>query len=383
MFDTSSEPRAARRGGLVARFRAWQIRLISDPGFQRVAARNPLLRVVARRDAARLYDLTAGFVYSQVLLACIELDLFEHIADRTVALDDLAAAIDLSPDRAERLAQAAAALDLLVRTRDGAYRLGRLGAATRGVPGLPDMIRHHAMFYRDIADPIALLRGRVSPELAAFWPYVMGADATAFAPGVADSYSDLMASSQILVSQETLAALNFRGHRRLLDVGGGSGAFLSAVLAATPRLEGILFDLPQVVASAADRFARAGQQDRIDVVGGSFRTDDLPTGADVITLVRVAYDHDDHTVRGLLARIRAALPPGGRIVISEPMSGGDRPSRAGDAYFGFYTLAMTTGRARSAARHCELLTEAGFSSARTIPTQRPFITGCVEAVRPR
>ena len=382
MFDTSSEPRAARPQGLIGRFHAWRTRLISSAAFQSWAASTPLVRGIARRDAARLYDLTAGFVYSQVLLACVELRLFDHLADRVVATEDLAQVLHLPADRVERLCQAAAALDLLVRTRDGAWRLGRLGAAVRGVPGLPDMIRHHAMFYRDLADPVALLRGRTEPELSRFWPYVLGG-ADGIAAEVASSYSDLMASSQTLVAEETLAAIDLRGHTRLMDVGGGTGAFLSAALARTPGLEGILFDLPQVVAGAPARLDRAGMADRVRIVGGSFRTDPLPRGADVATLVRVAYDHDDDTVRGLLMRLREALPPGGRLVISEPMSGGERPSRAGDAYFGLYTLAMTTGRARSARRHCEMLTEAGFDAAREVPTRRGFITGCVEAVRPR
>lgn len=366
---------------LFDRFHAWRTRLISSDSFQRWAARNPLTRGVARRDAARLYDLTAGFVYSQVLLACVELNLFEHVADRVVDVDDLTDATGLESDRLERLCRAAAALDLLVRTRDGGYRLGRLGAAVRGVPGLLDMIRHHAMFYRDLSDPVALLRGRTNPELSRFWPYVTGEGVTEFAPATAASYSDLMASSQVLVAEETLSAVSFARHDCVLDVGGGSGAFLAEVLRRTPDISGILFDLPQVAEQAVPRFERAGLVPRTRVVGGSFRRDPLPQGADVITLIRVAYDHEDVTVRDLLRRIHLALPPGGRIVISEPMSGGDIPSKAGDAYFGLYTLAMTTGRARSAARHAELLAEAGFGRIRTLHTQRPFITGCIEAYR--
>ena len=77
----------------------------------------------------------------------------------------------------------------------------------------------------------------------------------------------------------------------------------------------------------------------------------------------------------------AALPPGGRLVVSEPMTGGARPSRAGDVYFAIYTMAMGTGRARSAAEIGALISKAGFGEVRQVPTYRPYVTSVVTAVR--
>ncbi len=305
------------------------------------------------------------------MLACVELDLLSWIGARPVTVAEIAARADLPLDNARRLAQAAAALDLLHREGEG-YRLGDLGAAVAGVPGLGDMIRHHAMFYRDLADPVALLRGETQPELARFWPYVTG-DAEVAAP-VAEVYSRLMASSQTLVAEETLRAVRLKNVGHLMDIGGGTGAFLRTALAATPGMEATLFDLPDVV-------ARAEPADRLRIVPGSFRTDALPSGADAISLVRVLYDHDDDAVRDLLGKVRVALPPGGRLVISEPMSGGSRPARAGDAYFGLYTLAMTTGRPRSPDEHAAFLRAAGFVDVEVPRMSRPFITQVVTARR--
>ncbi len=73
------------------------------------------------------------------------------------------------------------------------------------------------------------------------------------------------------------------------------------------------------------------------------------------------YDHADETVLALLRAVHAALPEGGRLIVSEPMSGGARPDPITDTYFAFYTLAMGTGRTRSAARIAELMDEAGFA----------------------
>ena len=122
--------------------------------------------------------------------------------------------------------------------------------------------------------------------------------------------------------------------------------------------------------------------DRLTIHPGSFRDESLPARADTISLIRVLYDHSDETVRGLLSAVYIALPPGGRLIISEPMTGWDRPERAGDAYFALYCLAKRTGRARSAAQISDLLQAAGFTSIHAPRTGRPFVTSVITAVRP-
>lgn len=367
---------------LRAAWRAFRNARITDPAFQDWAARNPLTRPLARAEAAQLYDIVSGFVYSQTLLACVELDVFGELAAGPLSLPELAGRIGLAPERARRLAQAAAALRLLERAGPDGYALGPLGAALLGAPGVSEMVRHHALFYRDLADPVALLRGTADPELQRFWAYVGGRRTHDLAPETAAAYSRLMAASQTMVAAETLAACPLGGRRCLLDVGGGEGAFLEAALRATPSLRGIVFDLPAVAARAAARLEAAGLGPRARAVGGSFRGDALPEGADVVSLVRVLYDHEDDVVAALLGRVFAALPPGGRLILSEPMAGGARPTRSGDAYFGFYTLAMSTGRPRTAEEHVALLQAAGFTGVTRHPTRQRFVTSVLSARRP-
>jgi len=361
---------------------AWRNRLIGSRRFQRWAAAFPLTRRLARRDGERLFDLMAGFVYSQTLLACVELGLLERLRAGPRHSAELAAGLGLDDDRAAALCQAAASLDLLERRRDGRFQLGRLGAAVLGVPGLQAMIRHHRMFYRDLSDPAGLLRGDSDTELARFWPYVLGADAN-IGGAEAETYSELMATSQALVAEEILRSVQLSGASRLMDVGGGTGAFLGAVAEAYPDLRLTLFDLPAVTAAAARSLAARGLEQRITLVPGNFRTDALPAGADAISLVRVLYDHGDDTVTGLLDRVAEGLPPGGMLLVAEPMSGGSRPSRFGDGYFSFYTMAMRTGHVRAPAAIAELLAGAGFEHIRNPRTLRPFVTGIVTARKPR
>ncbi|MEX5727618.1 demethylspheroidene O-methyltransferase [Rhodovulum iodosum] len=379
MTDTLSQPgpaQPARGGG----WRRWRNRRIASPAFQSWASRFFLTRGRSRREGERLFDLVSGFVYSQVLQAVVELDLLEALRDEAQCTAALAARTGIPEDRIEALAQAATALDLFERVKGG-YQLAPLGAALMGVSGLREMILHHKVFYRDMADPVALLKGEGETELARFWPYVFGAG-SAEDPSVAERYSKLMADSQTLVAEETLRTVKLDGVRHLLDVGGGTGAFLAAVGAAYPDLKMTLFDLPAVVPAAEARFQEAGMAGRAAVVAGSFRDDPLPQGADSISLIRVLYDHADETVEALLAKVFTALPPGGRLIVSEPMSGGRNPQRAGDAYFAFYCMAMQTGRARSAERIAGLMRKAGFERVETPRTRRPFITSVVTGCKP-
>jgi demethylspheroidene O-methyltransferase len=375
--EHTREPRAS----LSDRLYAWRTALVGSRSFQKIAARTPFAAGMARRDGEALFDLVAGFVHSQVLRTFVAFDLAHRLASRPKRAEELALEVGIAPQRMRVLCQAAASLRLLKRRRDGRYALDRLGAALPGIPGLAQMIAHHDVLYRDLADAPDFFTDGSATELAGFWPYVFGPGAQ-LDPETARAYSDLMAQSQTLVAEEALRALDLRGVDTLLDVGGGTGAFLTAAGLAYPELCLHLFDLPVVADGASSRFAANGLTGRATITGGSFRTDALPTGADAISLVRVLYDHSDETVRMLLAKAHAALPDGGRLIVAEPMSGGDAPTRAGDAYFAVYCMAMRTGRVRSAEEIVQLLAEAGFADARTVRTARPFITGLVTARKP-
>lgn len=359
----------------------WLNRLVARPGFQSWASKFPLTRRQARKDGAVLFDVVQGFVQSQVLMALVELDIFRRLRSGAQTPEGLGRATQIPTERMQVLLQAAAALRLLKRDRAGRFSLARKGAALMGVPGLDAMIRHHRAFYADLADPVALLRGPAKTELSEFWPYVFGARGN-IDPVVAETYSDLMAQSQRLVAEDTLRAVSFKSARHLVDIGGGTGAFLEAVGQATPSLQMTLFDLPQVTPAARARFDNAGMSERVQICPGSFRDDPLPQGADAISLIRVLYDHADDTVTALLQAVYDALPAGGRLVISEPMGGGSAPDSSGDVYFAFYTLAMQTGRARSPAEISALCKAAGFEKIHSPKPARSYVTRVLTAEKP-
>ena len=380
----NSERASANGGGAASlrdRVADWRNRLLASARFQRWAAGFPPTRGIARRQAHGLFDLTAGFVYAQVLYCCVRLRLFDLLwQEGPQPLDRLAARVSLPLDAADRLVRAAKALKLLETRGGGRIGLGPKGAVVVGSPGIAAMVEHHAMLYADLADPIALLRGERGPtQLGAYWPYANTDDPKDLAEDNVGAYSQLMAKSQPLVAAEALEAYPFRKHRRLLDVGGGDGAFLTAAAQAQPDLELMLFDLPAVAARARRQFAEAGLGDRVTAYGGDFFADPLPEGADVISLVRILHDHDDARVERLLANVYSALPDGGSVVVAEPMASDDSAAPVGDAYFGFYLLAMGRGRARTPAEQRILLESAGFSRVRERRTRQPFLARVMSA----
>ena len=355
-------------------------RLFASPTFQSRMARLPLIRRIVRREGEEMFDIVAGFCHAQVLQALIKLDILDGLLDGAKPPKQLSVRHGVPLDRLQILLDAAVSLNLL-KLKRGHYDLTRRGAALVGVPGLKGMIAHHDVLYRDLTDPVAFFRGETETELAHFWPYVFGAGA-AEDPKAAATYSKLMADSQALIAEDTLALVDLSKSDHIMDVGGGTGAFLGHVAKAYPKIAMTLFDLPAVVPDATQRFSDLGAAQRSQVIPGSFRDDPLPKGADTISLVRVLYDHADETVMALLRSVFEALPAGGRILISEPMTGGASPHRAGNAYFAIYCLAMQTGRARSADEIAELLRQVGFTNVSKPLSRRAFVTTALTAVKP-
>ena len=371
--------------GLPEWLRAWRDRRLASPAFRAWATRFPLTRPIARRRSRALFDLCAGFVYAQVLAACVQLELFEALRDGPLPAGALAVRLGLPSDSAARLLEAATSLRLLERRRADAageprWGLGPLGAAMLGDAGLAAMVRHHAALYADLADPVALLRREAGDTaLGRYWAYA-GADQPEAVPGAAVAdYSALMAATQPMVAAEVLAAYDLSRHRCLLDLGGGEGGFLVAAAQAAPRLHLMLLDLPAVADHARIRLAAAGLSGRSTVHGGSFLPGSLPPGADCISLVRVVHDHDDAAAMTILRAARQALPPGGTLLLAEPMAAEAGAEPMGGAYFGFYLLAMGSGRPRRAEELTAMLVQAGFVRPRRHRTRLPLLCGVISA----
>ncbi|MDE2048108.1 MAG: methyltransferase domain-containing protein [Betaproteobacteria bacterium] len=369
---------------LLDAWHAWAARCLADERFQRWASRFWLTAPLARRHARDTFDLVAGFVYSQVLLACVELGVFDALVKQGVLhAHDLALSQHLPLERAECLLRAAVAVRLLVPRRTGGYGLGPRGAPIAANAGILAMVRHHRALYADLTDPVALLRApQPATELAKYWAYASSATPGDLPLSQTAPYSTLMDVSQSLVARQVIDSYRFARHRCVLDVGGGLGGFVQALAQTSADLRLMLFDLPSVVDLARERLRANGLGDRVKTFGGDFAHDDLPRGADLVTLVRVVHDHDDDTVVHLLQRVRRVLPSKGTVLIAEPLAGVEGAQAVGDAYFGFYLLAMGRGRARTAAHMAALLERAGFERPRLLRTHMNWQVSVMTAQSP-
>jgi len=367
------------------RFYEWRNRLLASPDFQRWAKRNPFTRFMARRRARALFDLCSGFVYSQVLSSCVELRLFELLRNGPKGRDAIAHAIGLDRDSADVLLRSATSLKLLQSRGFGRYGLGIHGAALLANPGVASMVEHHAFLYRDLSEPVSLLRREhAQTNLSMFWDYA-GAREQQCQSGCGDAgigtepYTALMSASQAMVAEQIIDSYPMKSHQRLLDVGGGDGTFLRTVARAAPDLALMLFDLPPVAAQAKKRFEQTSLSNSVQCVGGSVFDDELPEGADVISLVRIVHDHDDDQALAILQRCHSALPRGGTLLLAEPMARERIGDPATDAYFGFYLHAMGRGRPRTANELIALLEQAGFDRNREVKTHMPMLTSLLVA----
>ena len=178
-----------------------------------------------------------------------------------------------------------------------------------------------------------------------------------------------------------VAAVEPTGAGRLLDIGGGSGAYTLAFLDARPTLRATLFDRPRVIDMARERIKAAAMLDRVTLVPGDFYTDELPTGHDLALLSAIIHQNSPEENRELYCKIQSALDPGGRIVIRDHVMSPDRTQPREGALFAVNMLAGTKGGRTYTFEEIEAgLLAAGFSRIRLI--QRKGMFSLVEGYKP-
>ena len=364
-----------------SRLQAWRARQVARPAFRRFVQRMPVSRAFSRGREEELFSIVTGFVRSQILFAALQSGLIDAAANGPVTVSDLSRATGLGEDRLQRLLQAAQSIRLVRLGADGYVTLADHGAVVHSDEGIRAMIRHHALLYRDLADPVGLFDGtHKDTQLRRLWSYAGAGRESSVEPGAAAAYSELMTASQSMLADEILDAYDFGRHKRLLDVGGGEGVFVAAVAQRHPGLKLSLFELPPVADRARARFSSRPLSQCPHCHGGSFLGDPLPRGHDCVTLVRVLFDHEDTVVLRLLRNVRAAMEPGQTLVIAEPMAGsGSEGQRLSTGYFAVYVLAMGSGRCRTPEEIIGLARAAGFSGFDIRPCRSALMATLVVA----
>ena len=332
-----------------------------------------------------LMDLVTGFWSFKTFAAAVELDLFTRLAGgRTLTVADAEREIGL-PDRpADLLLTACASLGLLERSGDG-YRNTAL-AEEFLVRGKPYYFGGQVTY----CDRRTYLPWhRVGEALRTDRPLTWDPDTsesmfTTADPDLLATFWEAMYSTSIFTARALGGAVDLGGRRRLLDVGGGSGAYAIELCRQQPELTATVLDLPHVCEIAAGKVELAGLGDRIGTRAGNFLTDAaLPGGHDVLLFSMILHDWDEPTNRELLAKAYAALPTGGLVIVSELLLDADRAGPAPAALMGMNMLVETVGgRNYSDAEYADWLAGAGFGQVRTVRFDAPGANGAVLAVKP-
>jgi hypothetical protein len=313
----------------------------------------------------RLTELADYFVPFTIRAIC-ELGVADKLADGPRTVEELAAATGAHAPSLLRALRALACKGIFTEVEPGTFDLTEPAQLLRGDHPLSLRDAYHLM-PADIAAWAQLGHSLRTGEPAfdhvhgqRLWDYLgeHPEDGERFDRGMqAMTRPEL----RVLLTAYPWAALG-----TVVDVGGGNGAFLAGLLARHRSLRGVLFDLPHVVAGAAPVLAEAGVEDRCEIVAGSF-FEDVPPGADAYVLKRIVYGWDDEGALALLRAVRAAMSPGSRILVFEPVVAPGNDNDFGKI-LDVVMLVVDGGRARTAGELGELFDAAGLELERVVPT---------------
>ncbi len=334
------------------------------------------------RGRMTLMQMLFGFMGAQVINVTARLGIADALKDGARTADELAAATHTHPPSLYRLLRALACLGVVAEVEPRRFELTPLGQPLRA--DAPNSMRSLAMLFCD--DPVwrswghlqdSVRTGEVSYDrIVGMSPF----EYLATHPEQSATFNAAMAEDARNVVPGVLAAYDFASVGTLVDVGGGSGTLLATILAATPKLRGIVFDTPAGMDRAGATLARFGVADRGRAVSGDFFAS-VPEGGDAYILKSVIHDWDDARSTKILQRCRQAMTAGGTLLIVEPLMPPkvESPAIAGMVMSDLNMLVVTGGRERTEVEFRALLESAGFAltsiSAPLAPTTYRLIEG--------
>jgi hypothetical protein len=322
--------------------------------------------VTSESPATHLRRLVSGFQLSQALSVAATLGVADLLADGPRTSDDLADATDSHPDAVYRLLRALAAAGVLHEADGRRFSLTELGEplrrdAAESVHGWAAFIGRP--YYR--AAWSELLHSVRTGENA--FRHVHGVDPWTYRaerPDESAVFDRAMESSTRGSIAAMLAAYDFGRFGTVVDVGGGNGTLLAALLETHPALRGVVFDQPHVVDAAAALLRERGLADRCRVEAGSF-FDGVPSGGDAYVLKHIVHDWEDADAVAILHAVQAAAGPGAAVLVLERDLGA--PNETPVAKLGdLNMLVVPGGRERTEQEYAALFEAAGLEYVRQV-----------------
>lgn len=325
-----------------------------------------------------IIDLLMGAWTAQAITAAADLGIADALAKGPRSAEELAAEIDADADALRRLLRALITRGIFRRQRDGRYALTSLADTLRrdADVSLAGMARwvgaaQHREHWSHLTDAVRTGRSIV-PELRGTSMF----DYLAAEPELAEIFNEAMTSVSELSIAPLVAAYDFRAHRTVVDVGGGHGRLLAAILKAAPDATGVLYDLPQVAAGAPELLRRHGVNGRVHVDKGSF-FGSVPEGGEAYILKNVIHDWPDDEAVQILRNVRQAAGVGTRVLLVEFVIPAHNREFLGK-WADLEMLVCASAHERTARQYSQLLDDAGFKMNRVLQTASPF--SIVEAI---
>ena len=321
--------------------------------------------------AAMMEMIIATWV-SQAITVAVQLGVADALADGPLTIDELAARVGADTDALHRLLRALISRGIFRHRRDGRYELNSLADTLRS--GAPVSMAWAARFYgsREQRERWTLLVDSVRTGNSVV-PALRGKqsfDYFAEQPELAELFNRTMTSISELTTGPVVAGYDFGIYPTIVDVGGGHGHMLAAILAAAPSSRGVLYDLPRVVATAPNLLREHKVADRVRIAEGSF-FDAVPGGADAYVLKNILHDWPDEQAVQILRSVRAAAGPRSTVLLVEliiPNHDRDFPGKWADLEM----LLNLGSRERTAAEYRGLLSQAGLRMTRVLQTASPL-----------
>lgn len=313
-------------------------------------------------DADRLMGLVASAAISQAMAVAAELGLADLLADGPRMADELARATGCHAPSLQRLMRALASADLCEEREDGSFALTAMGALLGGHAG--HGLRSWAIWWGKYRWPVwGKLRHSVATGESAvgIGGATVGMRQLHQDPAAAAVFHRAMSERSRVVASAVVGACDFSGTKRLVDVGGGYGEMLAAILLAYPAMQGVLFDQAHAMDGARQHLARAGVIDRCELVPGDF-FESVPGGADAYLLKTVIHDWNDEQSALILRNCRTAMAPRSKLMLVEqvmPERMTASPAHLRAAVHDLNMLVMLGGRERTASEFRNLLAAVG------------------------
>ncbi|MEV5569206.1 methyltransferase [Spirillospora sp. NPDC052269] len=329
-----------------------------------------------------LMEMITGFWVSRTLATAVELDLFTRFGVEGCSAAELVDGLGIAERPAEMLLTGCASLGLL-ELRDGRYVNSALAAEflVRGRPyyfgGFVDMLD------RRLYGPWGELERAIRTNRPTSWDPAQGTSIfDGFDALMLDTFWEAMHSLSSFTARVVGEVVDLSRVKRLLDVGGGSGAYDIELCRRYPELTATVFDLPEVSEFVEAKVEAAGFAQRVDVMGGDFLGDDpLPDGHDAALLSNVLHDWNDEHCLDILRKVHAALPPDGLLLVCELFVDDDKTGPASAALMSLNMLVEAEGRNYTAAEVSEWLTEVGFAPEPVVRFDAPGANGVIAARR--